>query len=284
MSKILGVDIGGTTMKMAVVEGGSLSQQEVAPTPGDPRDIVELLVRWHRDHPLPMGICCAGTVDPEAKAITELGGNIQGWRHFPLGEALAERGVSLAALENDANAALVAECSFGQLEDNRHSLLITLGTGIGGAYTLDGRTPLRGSRGAAMEIGHILLHPGGRSCACGQRGCAEEYLSARALRALMEGEGSSDTDLFLQSPRGGAYIEELAAYLLSLTTILDPRNILLGGGLVEYSRKLIPLLKEEMPKQSNGAHGAALYPAHLGNQGGIVGAAILAARALAAEA
>lgn len=271
----LGLDIGGTTMKLGIFRGGKLIRTDRAPTPKDPDKVVDEIARMTApiDYEA-FGIATAGTVDREKKALSDLGGNISGWQGYPLGEALADKGIRLDVLENDINCALV-----GEMENRRddHVLYVGMGTGIGGAFYSGGELYL-GSRGSAMEIGHIVVEKGGVLCACGQRGCAESYFSARAFHALMKAAGYEGGDDFLASDEASAqeFIEGAADYLIGLENVLNPSAILIGGGMITYAPSIVARLKAAMLRRGNGNVRAPLEAARLGNDGGMVGAMLLA--------
>lgn len=271
----LGLDIGGTTMKLGVFRQGKLIRTERVPTPKDPDQVVDEIARMTAplDHDA-FGIATAGTVDREKKALSDLGGNVSGWQGYPLGDALAEKGIFLDVLENDINCALVGEMATRR---DDHVLYVGMGTGIGGALYSGGELYL-GSRGSAMEIGHIIVEKEGVLCACGQRGCAEGYFSARAFHGLMEEAGYERGDDFLASDEASAqaFIEGLADYLIGLENVLNPAAILIGGGMITYAPSIVAHLREAMLRRGNGNVRAPLEPARMGNDGGMVGAMLLA--------
>ena len=158
-----------------------------------------------------------------------------------------------------------------------HVLYVGMGTGIGGAFYSGGELYL-GSRGSAMEIGHIIVEQGGVLCACGQRGCAEGYFSARAFHALMKAAGYEKGDGFLASKEASAaaFIDGAADYLIGLENVLNPSVILIGGGMITYAPSIVARLKAAMLRRGNGNVRAPLEPARLGNDGGMVGAMLLA--------
>lgn len=271
----LGLDIGGTTMKMGIFRRGKLIRIERAPTPKDPDLVVSEIARMTApiEHDA-FGIATAGTVDREKKALSDLGGNISGWQGYPLGDALAEKGIFLDVLENDINCALVGEMA---TRHDDHVLYVGMGTGIGGAFYSGGELFL-GSRGGGMEIGHMIVEKDGVPCACGQRGCAEGYFSARAFYALMKAAGYERGDDFLASDEASAqaFVEGLADYLIGLENVLNPSAILIGGGMITYAPNIVAHLKEAMLRRGNGNVRAPLEPARLGNDGGMTGAMLLA--------
>lgn len=280
----LGFDIGGTFIKGGLVDSeGKIEKKFKAPTPRSPEKVVKLIkqgvleLSTNRDHPL--GISCAGTVDTIEQKITGLGGNIQGWKNFDIGLACRKEGLSLKAIDNDANCALKAELVAGAGRGKENLLMVTIGTGIGGAFSIDGKTIYHGQNFAAMEIGHMILESNGRECICGQKGCAELYLSARVFKKEMILAGYSRADDFLakeDNPFIKKYLESFADYIITLENIMNPSTILFGGGFVEYAETFLPRLRSFRDKRSNKASSTKLIKAEFDNEAGIIGAAFLA--------
>src|SRR5688572_12152227 len=125
------------------------------------------------------GISTPGPSDPK-RGIVTTPPNLPGWRDVPLAKAIGDRLGVPAWLENDANAAALAEHRLGAGRGSDHLVLVTLGTGVGGGLVLDGKL-YRGASGAAGEIGHMQLVADGPVCGCGRRGCLEVLASGRAL-------------------------------------------------------------------------------------------------------
>ncbi|MDY3118738.1 MAG: ROK family protein [Peptoniphilus sp.] len=272
----VGLDIGGTEMKLGLFdEGGRLLHVRRKPTPKDPNQVVEVIYSMMKDITYGrFGIATAGTVDRQRLALSDLGGNISSWRGFPLGEALKRKGVRVDALENDVNCALVAEMTCRTEED---VLYVGIGTGIGGAFYTGGRLFL-GSRGSAMEIGHMIVREGGDPCACGQRGCAEVYYSAKAFYKRMKEAGFDDGDTFLDSgdEKATNYVLGLADYFIGLESVLNPSVIVIGGGMATYAPRITVHVRRAMLERGNDNIRAPIDLAHFRNDGGMIGAVLLA--------
>lgn len=247
---VVGLDIGGTAIKCGVVSSsGALEAFYERPTPvGNPAqaaDEAAALVRraQERYEVKAVGVACAGAVDTITGEVC--GADNLGWGVVPL-RAMLEKRVHLPVrIDNDAQAALLAEWRSGACAGADHAVYVTLGTGIGGALLLGGRT-YRGMHNAGAEIGHMITHAGGEPCACGLRGCFEAYASARALvrRACAAGLAGDETPVTARqvvdaAKRGdsrmrqvfGEYIEEVCTGLISLMSLFYPQVIVLGGGL-----------------------------------------------------
>ena len=203
MSKLaLGIDMGGTGIKMGFVDAqGKLLKTSRISTPiknrsrtsgrtdcrASPQD-----ARTVSEHKriLGVGIGCAGDVDP-VKGVIRISPNL-GWKQVPLKKLLARRLKYPILVENDANVAAWAAYVVEAKRKVKNLLCVTVGTGIGGGIVIDGKL-YRGASGSAGEVGHMTLFPDGIACTCGNHGCTERYIGAKALaeearRAIESGE------------------------------------------------------------------------------------------------
>ncbi|HEX7739587.1 MAG TPA: ROK family protein, partial [Marmoricola sp.] len=215
-----GVDIGGSKIAAAVIdEAGHVVARTDRVTPGRTvaaavvtetiADAVEELRRSHEVSAL--GVGAAGFVDAGRRRVA-FAPHLS-WRDEPLGESLASVLGIPVTIDNDANAALWAEHRFGAARGARDAVLITLGTGIGGAVLIEGLV-YRGHGGMAGEFGHTQVVPDGRPCECGRTGCWEQYCSGKALArfAADAGRDLSGADLTAAAHEGdivarGAFAE-----------------------------------------------------------------------------
>ncbi len=308
----VGIDLGGTYIKLAVLdERLALVAQDRVPTPADrgPEAVIEAMAGGAeallrragvaREDVAGVGIGSPGPLDLEAGVVIGMP-NIPGFDHVPIRDRLARRLDLPAVLENDANAAALAEFLVGAARGVRDMVLLTLGTGIGGGIVLDGQL-VHGAHGLGGEIGHMIVAPGGRPCGCGQRGCLERYASAtylaRHARQLIEQEGRASAlsvvlaekgdidarDVVTAAGGGDALaaevwseaIEHLAVACVSLARVLDPELILLGGGMAKAGEALLEPLRGRFGdlhwKLAETRTRLAL--ASLGNDAGVIGAA-----------
>ena len=307
MSVILGIDVGGTRVKAGLVApDGSLDRVQVIGVEAADRTedgIVALLASlcagYRRDADVVgVGLGIPGAVDVAAGVVTR-SPNFPAWNDLALRGRLVAAGVDLPlALDNDANVVGVGEGVFGVARGEDSFILLTLGTGVGGALRLGGRM-WRGVRGMAAELGHLNLVPGGRPCGCGSEGCLEQYASSNGLRhelleAAMEIDDaealSVDPDmpkkLFGMAARGDLAArgiwERFGSWLGlgvgSLLNVLDVRTVVLAGGLAGA----LPMFQE--PLLAAVAHssfpaihaGLRVVCGSLGEAAGILGAAALA--------
>ena len=309
----IGIDIGGTKIAAGLVDGAEIQDSREAPTPAADAaailDTVEDLVASLRpDEDIPVGVAAAGYVDLTRRSMT-YAPNLP-WRDVPLQPQLQERLQLPVVLENDANAAAWAEFRFGAGHSCQNMVMITVGTGIGGGVVTEGGL-LIGGQGVAGELGHIQvvsdLHAGGeppRPCGCGSRGCWEMYGSGRALshaaRVVAETtEGASllaaaggdidkltgwmVTDAALDGdPVAIRLVDELGRWLgeglASISAVLDPEVIVVGGGVAESGDVVIRPLREAYLASMRRSHrpAADVRIATLGNRAGMLGAADLA--------
>ncbi|HEY8302203.1 MAG TPA: ROK family glucokinase [Jatrophihabitans sp.] len=312
----IGVDIGGTKVAAGVVDSaGRVIDRERRDTPGADvaqieAVIVEVVEALRTRHEVAaVGIGAAGWVGTDNATV--LFSPHLAWREEPLRDDLARRIDVPLIVENDANAAAWAEYRFGVAADQPVVVVVTLGTGIGGALLVDG-TVFRGAYGIACEYGHMTVVPGGRLCACGNRGCWEMYASGRAL-------ARDARELAADSPVAAARMVELAGSieaidgpvvsaaaaegdpaalsicttmgrwlgtgLASLAAVLDPSMFVIGGGVSAAGELLVAPARQEFRHTLTGRGFrpvAAIEPVALGPDAGLIGAADLA-RQRAAE-
>jgi len=306
----IGIDIGGTKIAGALVaEDGSIIRHTRRPTPAaDGEAILDAVAAMVTElasdgSPRPVGVAAPGFIDL-ARSTVYHAPNID-WHNEPVRARLRERlpGWEIS-LDNDANAAGWAEWRFGAGRAVHDMVLLTIGTGVGGAIVTAGQL-LRGGFGAAGELGHMLLVPGGRLCGCGRHGCLEQYGSGRALMRyaveladaggigqglarLRADRGAIDAEGFAELARSGdtgalEALRELGDRLgqaaASLSAILDPELFVLGGGVSIAGDLLVDPVRDaylaHLPARGSRPE-ASFAIAALGNDAGVVGAADLA--------
>lgn len=305
----IGIDIGGTKIAGALVDDdGAIIRSDRQPSPaGDPRQIEDVVVAMVEslgagEEVCAAGVAAAGFIDAAGSTVY-YAPNIN-WRNEPFKEKLEARLPFPVVIENDANAAGWAEFRFGAGRDAADMVMLTIGTGVGGAIVADG-TLLRGGFGCGGELGHLRLVPGGLPCGCGAHGCLEQYGSGRALlrianeladaggiglplAAAREAAGSlSGTEvaqLITNGDQGAvSALRQLGSSLgqacASLGAVLDPQLFVIGGGVADAGNLLLDPIRqaylEHLP--ARGYHPDAGFAiAELVNDAGVVGAADLA--------
>jgi len=258
-----------------------------------------------------IGIGAAGQVDRAAGVLISAPNLAYDTANLPLGDELHRRYKVPVALGNDVEVAAIGELTFGAGRDCDNFLCVFVGTGIGRGIVIDGQ-PYRGASGTAGEIGHIVIDSGGRHCGCGHRGCLEAYGSRSAitrtlLGELQRGRPSMLRDLLAGGPEPGpgsaairsgliaqavaagdelvlATLSEAAASLglglASAVNLLNPRRIILGGGLIEA----VDLFFTDVVRRTRQAAlpvpagRVEIVRAGLGDFSGVVGAAVLGGR------
>jgi glucokinase len=314
MTSALGIDIGGTQLRAAVVApDGRIVDRDRRPTPAeDPTSLVETVVELIRDvhdrhgRDLPVGMGIAGLVT--ADGTVRYGPNI-GIRDLPLAARLRDGAGAEVVVANDASVAALGEQRVGAGRDHRDLVLVTLGTGVGGGVVVAGKL-VTGAGGFAGELGHIVVSEGGRPCPCGNRGCVEAYASGSAIGALARDRLVDPTtvtslreldqvmgpDVTAAARAGDAVATEvlteagtwLGVALANVVNVLDPEVVLLGGGAAEAAiRWMRPAAQDTMASHLVGSRWRTAPPillAELGDDAGVVGAAMLALDTFAADA
>lgn len=304
MGIILGVDIGGTDIKLGIVEGQKIELAGKIPTrPSEgPKIAAQRIVSWCKEHRMDKsivasGIACAGLVDREA-GVVRVSPNLTGWIDVPLRSIFEEILETKIVIENDANAAAYGEWQAGAGRGLENFVCLTLGTGIGGGLVLNGKL-YRGSTGFAGEIGHMVIMEGGPVCSCGRRGCFEALVGSAAIisRAsrMLEGSNRKMDDfgtqptvekLALAAVRGDGLIREvfketgyyLGVALANIVLLLAPQAIAIGGG-VAGARELILAPAREALKRNvmhESMMNVRIVPAELASNAAVIGAALIA--------
>lgn len=310
MKLYLGVDLGGTNIAAGLVDEtcrviDRLSIKTNPPRPVEAlcQDIAHLCRELAARAGIPLEqFHCVGVGSPGAIHDGKiLFANNLGLRNAPLAAVLSRQLGLPAYLYNDGNAAAFGEYMAGQ---HCHSLVaVTLGTGIGGGLILDGRI-WTGHNGAAAELGHMTLYPGGLPCSCGRSGCFEAYCSATALqRFTREAMGAHPESMMWELCDGDlenanamtafegmrrqdevaarilrVYINNLAAGISNMITLLQPEIICLGGGVAKEGENLLLPLRQKVRALTptwQGQKSTSIVAAVLGNDAGIAGAAML---------
>ena len=309
----IGIDVGGTTAKAGVVdEEGKILAKSVCKT-GKERafediaaDMAELCRRVVRESGHEMadiaavGVGIPGEQDPKSGLVAFC--NNLGWVNVPLMQRLREALGLSVYVDNDANVAALAESAFGASRDVKSSILVTLGTGVGGGI-VENRRVRTGAHGVGGEIGHMVVVVDGEVCNCGHRGCWEKYASATAIirmgRALMEekpdcalarqmgGDAANlNAKAVLDLAKAGdadcmgifeTYVKYLCVGLANLINIYDPDMIVLGGGVAYAGDFLLDAVRAALGDYvyCPALSWARVELARMGNDAGIIGAAML---------
>lgn len=313
MSALVGIDLGGTNIKVGLFTAEmTLRDQSSCHTEvdqgfnhviGQMADAVRTLCGRNN---VPMqelravGIGCPGPVDVR-RGLVVVAPNFPGWRDLPVRDALRKRlGGMPVALENDANVAAYGESRVGAGRGLDSVVMVTLGTGIGGGIVIGGRIH-RGRTDTAGELGHVIVQAGGRLCGCGRRGCLEAYSSAtgtvaRFREAVAAGRGSSlldggrkaedvtAKDIFEASANGDALAWEVVDHTVRylaigcdvIVNLIDPDVIVFTGGMIAAGDMLMKPLEEYARALffPRPKNHTRLALTELGGDAGIIGAAL----------
>ncbi|MFF8290859.1 ROK family protein [Streptomyces sp. NPDC016309] len=300
MRHVIALDVGGTGMKAALVGADGALLYEARRATGRERgpDAVvesilgfaaELLAHGRERYgtaAVAAGVAVPGIVDPD-RGLAVYAANL-GWRDVPLRALLAERlGGLPVALGHDVRTGGLAEGRVGAGRGADRFLFVPLGTGIAGAIGIGGAIEA-GAHGYAGEIGHIVVRPGGPACGCGQRGCLETLASASAVSrawAVASGDPEADAADCAKAVRSGderavrvwrEAVDALADGLVTALTLLDPRTLIIGGGLAEAGETLFTPLRAAVEERVTFQKLPAIVPAALGDTAGCLGAGLLA--------
>ena len=305
MRHVIALDVGGTGMKAALIGaggppsgGGTLlhrARRDTGRERGPDAVVAGILdfaadlrrygARQFGEPAAAAGVAVPGIVD-EAGGVAVYAANL-GWRDVPLRARLAERLGAPVALGHDVRTGGLAEGRIGAARGADRFLFVALGTGIAGAIGVDGRVEA-GAHGFAGEIGHIVVRPGGAPCPCGQHGCLERFASAAAVGeawAAAVGDPEADAADCAKAFASGdpdavrvwqGAVDALADGLVTALTLLDPRTLVIGGGLAEAGEALFTPLRDAVRRRVTFQKLPEIVPAALGDSAGCLGAGLLA--------
>ena len=289
MTEIIGIDLGGTGIKLGrFSEDGNCFSSLTIPTPqpATPKAVLDAMVDAiaqidpHKNARA-IGVGTPGPADAAGR-IAIVGINLDGWENIPLADWLEARTGLPTIIANDANCAGLGEAWLGAGRRFRNFILLTLGTGVGGAIILDGKLFV-GHQGAAGELGLVTLNPDGPPCNSGNQGSLEQYVSVVAIRRRT---GMEPEELGKLAKAGDPfalefwrhYGRDLGIGLTSSIYILAPEAVVIGGGVSASAEFFFPYAIAEIERRVLPSSRARLQllPAELGNSAGMVGAAKLA--------
>lgn len=308
MRHAVGIDLGGTSAKYAVVASDSsvlfLGSRPTPATLGAPAvlDMLAACVDDCRAYAAAEGIALEavgigtpGIVTPDGQTVVGGAENIAGWENVPLGAGLSARSGLPVTAGNDANMMAMGEWAFGAARGLSDVLFVTVGTGIGSAALIGGNL-WRGYLGRGMEMGHITVKCDGEPCACGGRGCLEHYASTSALVRRYEALTGTRADgrLIVARYHEGEHaavqaLDEHWTYLAhgiaSMINVFAPQRVVVGGGISESGPFYFERLRQLVDAQAMDvcSEGVEIVPAELGNRAGTLGSAALALRSCSAR-
>lgn len=287
--QVIGIDIGGTAIKLGrfTQSGGCLQSLSIrTPQPSTPEAVTLAIALGITQldptaQALGIGIGMPGPTDSKGR-IARVAINLVGWQDVPLADWIEAKLGRPTIVANDASCAGLGEDWLGAGRSFQNWILLTLGTGVGGAVFLNGSL-FTGSNGTAGELGLITLNPQGPACNSGNRGSLEQHACARAVRRRT---GLEPAELAVKAHAGDpqalafwqSYGRDLGAGVASLLYVLAPEAVIIGGGISASAEFFFPALQSEINQRvmSTSREGLKLRVATLGNQAGMVGAARLA--------
>lgn len=307
----LGVDIGGTNIKIGLLKDeGRIIEKKEFPFSHDgyksvfsqiEKEIHALLDQegFALGQVQSIGLAIPGSID-EKKGIITHAYNLDFYDVPAVGQMQKAFPDTPIFLANDANAAALAEFYCGVFKGYRTAVLLTIGTGVGGGIICDGKM-FNGGQNNGVELGHMMLKYGGIQCSCGNYGCVESYCTATWIAdqgkklikekkdSLVTSRGKGkpenvDAKLVIDAAREGdlqameifeTFVDNLSAAITSINALLDPEIIAIGGGVSGSGDILFESLRRKVKEKSFFKVDYKVEPAHLGNDAGIVGAAML---------
>lgn len=308
MPLYMGLDVGGTFIKGIIIDenGKTVAEGSIPTVCGEGladcmEEIAESLMQSAGavfSGLAGVGVGCPGQIDSQNGAVI-FAGNLN-LNDYPLKKLLEKKlGVPVKVC-NDANAAALGEAVFGAGREYSDSVLITLGTGVGGGVIIGGKL-FEGFKSAGAELGHMVIEHGGYKCTCGRRGCFEVYCSARALTKITKDAMEEDTSSAMWKTYNydtadgrtafeymdvdktahrvvDKYLKYLSCGIVNVANIFRPQVIMIGGGIAAQGTRLTAPLQKMLDKEILG--GISYAPvkvecATLGNRAGALGAAAL---------
>jgi len=297
-SRVIGVDVGGTKILAAVVSRDSSRGASVeAPTEQSSEDALleqldTMVEELHRTDP---GVQALGFGVPSR--IDQRAGRALGSVNIPLAgvdlrDRMRKRHGLPVAIDNDANAAAIAEWQWGAARGARHVVMLALGTGVGGGLILDGK-PYRGATGSGAELGHIVLDPDGPPCGCGGHGHLESFAAGPAADRVARSLYGAESNAYELVRRGEAGESEavealagigryLGAGIASFVNVFEPEVVVVGGGFGAAGELLLGPAREVVAVEAldPGRDTVRIVQAELGSEAGVIGAGMVGFEAL----
>ena len=314
MGKRIGIDVGGTNVKLALVEDGKIIYSNTVPTNAKKgyeytvNNIKQAIKDLMKDSKTAqeeiegIGFDFPGQVDCKT-GVVKLAPNIPGWVNVPIGQMIEEEFHIPTRIDNDVRCAALGELKFGAGKGCENFICITVGTGIGSGIVINGKV-VRGATNAAGELGHIKLQmKDGPICGCGDTGCLEAFASGPAIVAMAydyirggkstkfremaeENHGEITPYIVAKAAEAGDPVakrifeiigEYIGLGLTSVINLLNPEKVIIGGGVAEAGELLLAPIRKTIKERAMVVAGNAveIVPAQLGNSAGVIGASML---------
>ncbi len=284
---ILGIDIGGTAIKIGYVNNYHVTKKEVYLIKNRAPfkvlvDGIKNFVASNYVIPEAFGIASAGRVDSNTGKVLYATDNLKDWNGLELGKELSKSFSVPVYVLNDARAAAFAEAKIRQVKD---LVFLTIGTGLGGGVVLGGKLVL-GTKWEAGELGHTILYPDGKECNCGKKGCAEQYISMRVLHKCCD---IADRNELIANEYDSKVInciknisKDLALVIDRIFLEIDPEFVVIGGGFSELGEVALRILRQEVENFSKHSlySPSQVHFSLLQNDAGMIGAVLYAEQRL----
>ncbi|MCF6466796.1 ROK family protein [Clostridium sp. Cult2] len=295
MNKVIGIDVGGTSIYGGLInEKGQIFKKtsEDTGSEGDKnivlgriKEIINELKEGEKVEAI--GIGSPGFIDVKKGEVLTIGGNIMGWAGTKIKEELSKEFNNIPIfVENDANVAAICEEWIGAGKGLDSFIMLTLGTGVGGAIFSKKSGIWYGKNYQGAELGHTILYPNGRQCNCGQKGCVEQYISGSGIEKTyleLSGKRLKGKDIFNNCKNDenckvtiDKFVEDLGTYLISIKNIFDPEGIIIGGGVINSKEFWWDKVLNYYNDNCNNPKGTKILPAKFLNDAGMIGAAKIA--------
>lgn len=293
-----GIDLGGTNIKYGLVDRHARIIHNNSTPTGSGRQVIlkqfaaiaselEQIAAEARCEVFTIGVGSPGIVDTAKGKVVGGSPNVSGWRGTDIKKSLEKASGLEVCVDNDANVMALAEHRFGAGKGKASGLYITVGTGLGSGIILNNAI-WRGAWFAGAELGHSIINFDGVPCQCGKRGCLEMYVNAASFGQYYEGKvpaGGGSKFIFDLAKRGDksavAAIKKSAEYLAiglgSALEVLNPEIVVIGGGVASGGEIYFGTIRRSISKYASQASikGVRIVPAQLGNDAGMIGAALL---------
>lgn len=291
MKYAIGIDLGGTNIKGGVVnELGEILDTKSVPTSSANvevlehiKNIIQELMEGYDIYGV--GVGSPGTIDSNEGKVLSIGGNVSDWEGTEIKKYLEKYFPNIPIkVENDANCAGLCEMWIGAGKNHKSALGITLGTGLGGFLYLKDDL-VRGARFRGSELGHTILYPNGRLCACGQRGCTERYVGGTGLEEnyfhfTNNRKTGEEIMASIESDENSKktvekFVDDLASFLVTCKNFFDPSIVIIGGGVINSAELWWEDMLDKYKSKINDFDDMPIVKAQYLNSAGIIGAASL---------
>lgn len=283
--RVLGIDVGSTNIKSGWVREGEMNDFKSVPVnpEGVISELIDIIRSYEEDDDSIIGVGFPGFI---SEGRVHSPPNLPSVHEVDLQKKLRDETHHHVYVFNDADAYILGETFFGAGRGSRIVLGLTLGTGVGGGFVVDGEV-YTGSRGFAAEFGHMVLDPNGPLCHCGKKGCFEAFVGSYGIAGryeILSGEQCVVKDIFDKAKSGEEtaleVLNEFGFYLSigikNLVEALDPDIVVLGGGMTKSGNFILELIEENQPLSSRPFEDVRTVLAELPDKAGAIGAAFWA--------